>query len=372
MEIKSAGYKMLRWLRGPLAPAYFDGAQAYDLIKSAEGEDWVPTPELPFWLVLSRACYTEQTRSFPAIELNDLKAVLKLEYGADPSVRYLIVDAEPDVSRRFVMVWRLRSELDLGSRIWIPETLALSLGLSDNAVARYQSKVGATQDYWLAKSARGLVSTPVSLGINSASAFAVGASLPEPQAVESLSSRELPRALVRGLAGFKAAHVLSLLPAIDVRTMLPRVALGLAPLALMLVGYLGVSSAYLAWQKDRLEADLGAVNGDVVQILDARTRYESAAESLTEMSAWLKQQSPAADAWLVLRPLLDTVRVESFRREYNRIVIAGTAPRATEVLERLSADTRVVDARFDEPTSQSGNRDYFIISFRVNRDGGPV
>ena len=372
MQTKSAGYRILQWLRGPLAPGYFDGAQAYDLVKSAENNTWVPTPELPFWLILSRACYTEQTRSFPAIELQDLKAVLKLEYGNDPAVRYLIVDAEPDVSRRFVIVWRLRPELALGSRIWIPETLALSLGLSDNSVVRYQSRVVATQDFWLAKSSRGLVSTPVSLGINSASAFAMGASLPEPEKVEILSSTELPQVMLKGLRGFTVAHMLSLLPNLDARAILPKVALGLAPLAVILMVYLGVSSAYLAWQKSRLEVNLGAVNGDVVQILDARTRYESAAESLTEMSAWLNQQSPAANAWLVLRPLLDTVRVESFRREYNRIVIAGTAPRATDVLERLSADPRIFDARFDEPTSQSGNRDYFIISFRVNRDGGPA
>lgn len=369
MAQSSVRRRLLNWLLGPVAPAYFDGHNAYSLAASSRADRWVAATQLPACLVLSRTCYQEETRTFPALDLDELKVILKLEYPDLSSVRYRIVRSELEVSRRHVTVWRLKPHLNLAARVWIPETYLLAESLQKNQILKYESGVDDLQTFWLGHSPRGGVSTPVTPAIHNARLFAMGAALPELAEAPYLDSRALAGALINSLQELPVKEWLNFLPHLNIRDLLPKLAVRLAPLMITLSVYLGLSSAYLIWQKQTLNEHLGAVTGDVAKLLDSRTRYENSIASLTEMSEWLNRQSPFSSAWLVLRPLLDSVRIEILRTEYSRIVISGTAPRATEVLERLSADPRVKDARFDEATSQSGNRDYFTISFVLNNNG---
>jgi hypothetical protein len=360
-------FSLWQLARGPLMPCYLTDTGLYRLAFETGLTGSAPLDEPSWIVVVHRGGYSETIRAFPAIERADLDALLALELGNDARIRYSVslVDQSIDATRSYVTVWQLNADIDLKGRLWIPETAAIATGLEVGSIARYTSFTSDQQQIWLARSARGVVSTPRSSRIDTVSSFAIGASLPVPAAEHVMTTEELPLRIADGLGRFTPKQWLDFMPRVNWSQVLQTTLIKSIPLALVLAAYLGASSVYLWWSNSQLEARLGGANTDVSEILEERSRYESNLDSLVALHEWLEGQYPAADVWRVISPLLETVQFEAVRREYRRVVITGTAPKATDVLEALVAHPDVIDARFDQATSQRSNRDSFVISFMV-------
>lgn len=371
MTITKSKFSLWQLARGPLMPCYLTSKGAYSLAFNVDLND----PELldePSWIVVvHRGGYSETIRTFPAIERADLDALLALELGNDPRVRYTVASVEQsiDAARSYVTVWQLNVDIDLQGRIWIPESAAIANSMAEGVIAQYVSNAPDQQQVWLARSARGVVSTPCSDRIDSIVAFAIGAALPVTTDEVLITAQELPSKLAEGLKRFSLRQWFDFMPKPDWSQVLRGTLVKSIPFVLLLTAYLGASSAFLWWSNERLEARLGGANTDVSEILDQRSRYEDHLKSLGALDEWLQGQYPAAEVWRVMSPFFDTVRFEAIRREHRRVVVTGTATKATDVLEALVANPDVLDARFDQATSQQGNRDYFVISFIVSSEG---
>lgn len=360
-------FSLWQLARGPLMPCYLTDKGVYPLAFDGNKISPERLEELTWIVIVHRAAYSETIRAFPAIERSELDALLALELGNDPFTRYAIslVDQSNDATRSYVTVWQLNADIDLKGRLWIPETAAIASGLEVGSIARYTSFTSDQQQVWLARSTRGVVSTPRSSRIDTVSSFAIGASLPVPSEEQVITAEALPLTINEGLRRLTPKQWLDFMPRVEWSQILSTTLLKLIPLALLLTIYLGVSSAYLGWSNARLEERLGGANSDVSAILEERSRYERNLQSLEALNEWLDGQYAAAEVWRVISPLLETVQFEAVRREYRRVVITGTAPKATDVLEALVAHPDVIDARFDQATSQRSNRDSFVISFMV-------
>ena len=181
-------FSLWQLARGPLMPCYLTDTGLYRLAFET-GLTGSAQLDEPSWIVVvHRGGYSETIRAFPAIERADLDALLALELGNDARIRYSVslVDQSIDATRSYVTVWQLNADIDLKGRLWIPETAAIATGLEVGSIARYTSFTSDQQQVWLARSTRGVVSTPRSSRIDTVSSFAIGASLPVPSEERSL------------------------------------------------------------------------------------------------------------------------------------------------------------------------------------------
>ena len=63
--------------------------------------------------------------------------------------------------------------------------------------------------------------------------------------------------------------------------------------------------------------------------------------------------------------IFPTAKFTNIRVTNNRYILRGSATKATDLLETLSDNKQVVNAKFDFPTRKNKGRENFVISFEL-------
>ena len=336
-------------------------------------------------LIVSREYYTEEVREYPIENKTELKKLLKLELEGENHTFFHVWGTKNDKSQ--VNIWRFSKNLP-SARVLLPESLILAMSSPVNKVTILSNQIGDDKLY-VTRSVRGIQSVVRSAVINSSHSFtlSIGISPSTPinipvgdvydsqcknlsNTIEQNEKNEGTQALAyRFGLGVKKLS----LPLIGSFIKLPELDNGLhlfkkvvTPFLFVMALYMICASAYLSYRSNNLEQHLSEQSDDVSSALDQQVVYDQSKIRYLALKELLETKRLRSGLFTVLIELFPYAHFTNIRVVNDRYVLRGSAEKATDLLELLSKNTLVVDAKFDFPTRKSHNRDTFVISFKLN------
>jgi hypothetical protein len=368
--------------------AYYAQGELYRFIYSPSGISLRAAEKgfKPQALIIGRDYYQEQLLSLPIDDKSELAKLLKLQY-AQPEYCYQVIRRAEGKS--LVNLWQYATDLP-AAKLFIPESYLLSQALQPNQVLVQSPLHPLGKIQFVATPYQGCASAFKSTVVSSPLLFSAGTGINLQDIVHS-ASPELAGRLINGLMScpsLKLADFISTtktkLPGSELRALL-------LPAAAILSVYLGLTSAWLAWQQNSLETQIAAEKSQLRQALSLQDDFNRQQNKLSNLVTFFAQQQPNALVMLTLASLIEDAQIDVLRFVDGRFILLGKtnqAPkdseaeantaesddsnkdkpiyRATEFLEKLISLPNVTDARFDAAVRRSNNYENFTVSFLLN------
>jgi len=320
----------------------------------------------PLLLIVSRAFYTEQAKSFPIDNKAELNKLLALQYPTENNYHTHSWGSENGQSQ--VNIWQFDQQLPAAS-LCLPETLLLALSAQEQQVLSLVKETNDNENNKptlfigrLGKVIHSLVPTVV---INSAQRFIMSIGIPPTDDNVEISADSLPTQLGNGIKKLSLPLISNFIQRGQKADNLQRLKNITAPLLLVLSIYLALSSGYLLFKKFNLQQQLDQNSSEVSQALDIQQLLDKNQTRYLALNDFLASQQNRSPLWLIMVDIFPEAQFTNIRFENERYVLRGSAKQATDVLELFNDNARVLEAKFDFPTRKSRNRDNFVISFKL-------
>lgn len=317
----------------------------------------------PLVLILGREHYKERRRSYPALRRRDLEKVLRQELAGEPPT--LTVPGPVDEDRREVSFYRLAPGLAESlprSLFVIPESVVLGTQVPRDGWVDVER-----EDYRYFLFGDGS-SQPAGGALGQRELVALAAGIdPELPPEEWQGSAELLRRFRRGLPKLPALTWWSC------RNPAPR-RLGLNGIAwkpvaitaaLMLFGYLVLSSIYLQASLSLRSGDLDALRPEIQDGLVADEEARSLAARRDALAELWGTRTDTQRLWQgVALALQNQANITQVEMREGRVRLYGEAADAAEILTLLAAVPDFSDVTFDSAVrSGRSGRQNFTLSF---------
>ena len=310
--------------------------------------------------VIGREHYTERRKKYPIASRADLAQVIALETSEREGV-FARIGPLVDNARE-VQFFEVSSALLVApprALFWVPESVVLSLALTDSDVATV-SRGGFC--YYLSN--RG-VNQLRGGGIVSPSLFRMAAGIPLAGTDREFADSEVLSGLKSCLSKLRAEDWISFRgPEIDA-------AIGelWRPVAALIAGstllYLVLISAYLSGSFALRQFQIERLGGEVTPLLEAQRKIDALAAERAAMKQVVDSKLAAWPMWEVATEVwAGGGAITSLAFRSGDVLINGTAPSAIKILERIAARKDVAWARFDSGTRQSAGDERFVIRMR--------
>jgi len=322
--------------------------------------EFVATNEVDFTpriLIVGRRHYRELNRSYPIESKSEVKKLINLEY-AGQRLHYKLGKVEN--GKTLVNIWLFKEEVP-NSLLTLPESFLFSnLALSEQMLTiqcRPPLFVTLQNTIVYSQTSNAMISGPDSF------AMSVGMPLANEQKVieESAIAENLLKAIKK--LSLKQIGLFWSWPRVEFTRQSLKAALG--PALVLGILYLLGSSLYLSGYKTYLQSQIEQQSDSIDFALDSSNQMERLIQQYKVSQEFAAAQLHVAAIWYVLPDILPDADLSRFELIQGRFVVAGKTERATSLLEKLSKNAYVNDARFDNPTRTSRGKEYFVVSFTV-------
>jgi len=337
---------------------YFDGElQEFNLDKQGELALVKTNKTAKKVIIVARDYYSEQALDYPIDNTKELKKLLKLESNNTKNAYYHIWGNSNGKS--LVNKWQFNKEVP-EALIRLPISLLLALTIEDNQVLHSRGE----KDFYLARTNKLIHSLPHSAVINSSKRFAISAGVAQSKPDKQINETNLLSELA---FGFKNTLPLILsfiqIPKVENRLqLLKNITL---PVLVILIGYFSLTSGYLIFKHNTLEKQLANQGNEVAIALEQQVKFDEQFNQYQGLKSFLSNQQVTAQVWLVLVELFPQVQFTNVSLVNTRFILRGKTDEATKLLERLSNNDLVSDAKFDFPTRKNRGKESFVISFEL-------
>jgi hypothetical protein len=356
---KSGGSKWLDNLLFRFLGYFSDGMQKF--VKSGQGEGSISLQSVdqfkPLILIVARRHYTELNRSYPLENRSEVKKLINLEY-AGQRLYYKLAKAEN--GKILVNIWLIKSVVP-DAWLTLPESFILSARSTLGRVLQ----LNTSPSQFMTKQNQLIHSQIGNQLINNANNFAMSVGIPGSFELEKIEPAVLPQMLLQNLKCTPTNELFLFfsMPSLNLTKqnfnsiIAPSVALGII--------YLVLSSVYVGAHKYYLESQIAQQSEEINVALDANSQMQQQTESYQKLQKFMASQLDIAAVWYVFADVVNDVQLSRFDLIQGRFVLAGQTDRATSLLEKISNNAHVKEARFDNPTRTSKNKEFFVISFTV-------
>lgn len=312
----------------------------------------------PQVLIVARNCYQESARQYPVVNNKELKKLLALEFQDPSRTSYHSWGGLEGQSQ--VNIWQYDENVP-AALLRIPESLLLAVRVPEQKIIHTQSvfpvfvaRVGA------------LIHSAVQGGvIDSNTRFAMSIGVDLQGAGKTIDAIQYPGELALGLKTLTPGIVGSLLQMPKPESSVQLLKQLVVPIGVVLGGYLAISSAYLAYQQHNLQQQLAGYSDEVSVALHQQLEFDSGYARYQALTEFLANQESISPLWLVMVELFPNAQFSNIRIVENRYVLRGKTKKATELLELISQQPFVTNAKFDFPTRKSRADEVFVISFKL-------
>ena len=367
--------------------AYYTQGQLYRFAYGSQGPTLLPAEQgfKPQIVILGRDQYQEQLLSYPIDNKKALSKLLKLQYPQADNPCLLVSQAE---GHSQVNLWQYQPNLP-DARVFIPESYLLSQALELNQILVQDPVHGQGKTLFVASQHKGSVSALKNTLLGSPVLFSAAMGINVQHTLHSKDS-ELAARLISGLLACPSLQLSTFIKSVRAAEQGIRFkTLGLPVVALLSL-YLALSSAWLGWQQQSLQAQIAAEKQQLSQALSLQDDFIRQQDKLASLVAFFQQQQPNSLALLTLARLIEDAQIDVLRFNGGRFIILGKtnqAPkdsepeavelagseegqsaekpiyRATEFLEKLIGLPNVSDAKFDAAVRKSNKYENFTVSF---------
>ena len=319
-------------------------------------------------LIVARPYYLEQSRTYPIENNKELNKLLKLELSSSAKETTSFfhawsatkVNGDKTNNQSLVNIWQY-SEVIPPAYLTLPESLLLALSMPANQVLFVD---GDKQTYFahVNNLIHSLSKTAV---VNSPQRFAMSVGITESQPVQVVNQQGLPDMLAVGLKKLSLPIILSFikLPKIESRfQLIKNTAL---PVLAILIVYLAGTSGYITFKKYNLQQQLSAQRGDVSAALNQQVDFDNQSIHYKSLQQFIASQNNSSHFWLIMAELFPHAQFTNIRADKGRFVLRGSALKATVLLEMLSKNKQINDAKFDFSVRKNRGKEVFVISFEL-------
>jgi len=316
-------------------------------------------------LIIAREFYKEQAKIYPIDNKAELSKLLALQYPSDNNYHSYIWGSDNGQSQ--VNIWQFEQALP-SANIYMPETLLLALSANEQEVLTIVDDVNENNrgNLFIGRLGEVIHSLRSTAVVNTPQRFIMSTGLANrADNVLKISSDNLATQLARGTKklSFSLFSVFFKRPKkSDNLQLLKKVTI---PFFTVLFIYLALTSGYLVVKKYNLAQELANNSAEVSQALSLQQKLDDMQLRHSAFKSFLATQRNYSPLWLILVDIFPHAEFSNIQTSNERIVLRGSAKKATQVLQLLSDDVRILDAKFDFPTRKNRGRDVFVISFKL-------
>jgi len=358
--------------------SYFNG-EVYRFVLTTSGElaleKQKKTDKQPLILIVSRPFYSEQTRTYPVDNKSELKKLLALELSE------LTIDEKANT---YYHNWGSDSSLMNGSskvNLWkfqnivpsaflqLPESLLLAITIKNTQIIQKQEtqeksiQKEGTQNLYITRLGDTIYSLVQTNIISSVQRFAMSVGISQVEDTKIIENNNLAEQLALGMKKLPLPLVMDFIQLPQVESRLSFFKKIFIPSLFVIIMYLFASSGYLSYKLHSLQGKLESQKEEVSSTLQNQINFDQKLTRYTALQKFLSTQKNYSPVWLIMADLFPVAQFTNIRIEQKRFVIRGSSVKATQVLDILSKNERVKNAKFDFPTRRNRNRDVFVISF---------
>jgi hypothetical protein len=325
-------------------------------------------PKIPRLLIIARKHYHEQVQDYPIENKRELKKLLALEYGDDSSY-YIWQNNEVTFSGKHqVNIWQFDSAIP-NCFIQLPETLLLALTAKAEQIVSAQNGLPQTshsqklKTTFIGRQGKLIQSSPQTVLIHSSQRFASSIGIAQLTKDKIITPENYVNELTLAMKKLSPSLLFSFIKtptAADRLTLLKHVSV---PFFLVLSAYLALTSLYLTYQNTSKTQQLSSQSNEVSIALQQQQKIDNNMAQYVALQAFIKDKKTTSQFWLVMAELFPQAQFSNVSTSGPRFVLRGKAKQATQVLELLSNNTRVQDAKFDFATRKNRGLENFVISF---------
>jgi hypothetical protein len=321
-------------------------------------------------LILGRQHYHETVKDYPIENINDLKRALRNEPLLAPydGIRLTKIDKLFDRTHR-VTIWVIKHTVlsSLKHRPWflIPESAAITAVKTAQPIIaqRFGKRLFAVN------SVSGIVSTELDHQKDSDTnwrlPFEVGSGIDQ---ISSLDEHQTYRCFISGVKRLLTSVPATFFLPIEFGELnsYPWAAAGKLS-ALILSTYLLLVSAGLGVYSWRLDQQLLVAKEETKSALEIRREIKNKNFFIEEHNSIRTNTQPLWLVWDLLLDLRkDKVVIRNVDNQKGALVIRGHATRASDILQQLSDDPRVLSADYLSPIKKSPEGERFAINITLN------
>lgn len=325
-------------------------------------------PKIPVLLIIARKHYHEQVQDYPIENKRELKKLLALEFG-DDSCYHIWQNSEVTFSGQHpVNIWQFDSAIP-NRFIRLPETLLLALTAKAEQIVSAQNGLPQTSNdqklktTFIGRQGKLIQSSPQTVLINSAQRFASSIGIAQLTTDKIITPENHVNELALAMKKLSPSLLFSFIKTPKVADRLTLLKNMCVPLFLVLTVYLALTSFYLTYQNTHIAQQISSQSSEVSIALQQQQNVDQNLARYLALQAFFKDKKTTSQFWLVMAELFPQAQFSNIRTSGPRFVLRGKATQATQVLELLSKNTRVQDAKFDFPTRKSRGLENFVISF---------
>ena len=334
------------------------------------------------WLVLGREHYFETSKEYPIANKRELQRALRFDDNLAPftGINFQQIARINEQSHR-VTFWVVKPQVleCLAVPPWLlfPESYLLAQALDDNieiaSIERaeatlFVSKVGKTLSSGL--------QSPYTPNLQHF-AFSTGSAMNRDNSqhypTQTTSFTEL---LVKGLKALSLPHFSDFFVKTEQQTWqnYPWKKAGIISGVFFAV-YLALSSAWLVYQQQQLQAQLTAQSSEVDQALSLQKQFKQAQQWQRLLTEPLQDLQPYWNVWPVVLETLNTgARLSGVHYKGDLVTLRGETnkeTKATDILAKLAKNTKVLSAKFASPVKAYRGKERFTISFSFAKQEQP-
>ena len=336
---------------------YFDG-ELYRFVKQNNKLILEESKNEPKILFVGSNQLHEKVLSFPIDDRKEIDKLLKLQLGNNEIG--VIQNIEEGKSQ--INTWSFNKAVPK-SFIRLPESLVLSSACENGEVILLE---GNNQSVTYLTRFDNVIYSATSHGmVNTSDRFAmsVGLSLGHPTSIE-VSDRA--NAIVEGIRHLRIKQIFPFMIK-SVKIEPKRLFLNIAiPVIALMSVYLFLTSGYLIFKNSIAEKQLADKKSSISEIFSTQSSIDDHHVIYTKLSEFRNSKNNIAGVWVAVAPLFDKAKLTNITLEENKVFVRGSTLKASELLESLSRDSNVLNAKFETPVRKSKDIEKFNLSFILN------
>lgn len=341
---------------------YFDGQVNRFRLNSA-GELYL-SPVLakertPLVLVFARQFYQETAQNYPIENTKELKKLLALELASQQNSYYHIWGVENGQSK--VNQWKFHKQLPK-SWFTIPESLLFALNADNDQVTHIQTSPAS----FITRANDVVFSVPQSNIISSTHHFTMSVGVRSHQENKIIDEKNFVSSLAQAIKKLPVSLLARFINLPQAKNKQLLIKQYIFPVIIILTGYILLTSVFINYKQSQLEQKIAIQSKEVSNALDLQQKLEQKNLRYIALKEFFAKQQTSSGLWLTLVNIFPQATIHNIRKSEDRYIIRGMSNSATNLLELVSTQENVVDARFDLPITKRKSKETFIISFKMD------
>lgn len=317
--------------------------------------------------IIARSAYREFEKTYPIENRSDLKAVLDQQFEGQDCIHQIQKTANhQSLVKTFVFDSQLMQSLPAFC-VLLPESLVLHAALQQKHCK--VALVDQAYTWFLYVRAEHFSSQLASRLCSDLNTFSMVNGVPQEIEELNISPGAKPALLLQGLKSLSPALLLNFVRYKRPQgKALPWRAIGITAFVVLL-GYFSASTLYLNWTATSAAQAIAGFGPDVDQVMAQKQQFEDLKTKLDKTQQLLAQQKSSLPVWSLLLHLLQSgANISAFQWQNGQLVVQGTTPVATALVEAITKLPYVSKAAFSEATRRERELDSFSIKIEFRQE----